>query len=121
MIEANSNKTDYVISNCRIKPDIILINLINPFIMPKYILISVEAFAMMSSQMIVNFISKYKYSHNARIEGAIPGEDRCIVGDKPLTETKYSKEQEKDLVIDAVNQYWHQAQSELQKKKFRGY
>lgn len=25
-------------------------------------------------------------------------------------------EQEKDLVIDAVNQYWHQANNELQKK-----
>jgi len=25
-------------------------------------------------------------------------------------------EQEKDLVIDAVNQYWHQASNELQKK-----
>lgn len=25
-------------------------------------------------------------------------------------------EKEKDLVIDAVNQYWHQANNELQKK-----
>jgi len=25
-------------------------------------------------------------------------------------------EQEKDLVIDAVNQYWHQSNNELQKK-----